>query len=54
MSRVLVTHLNVRAGPSTNTAIVTYYAPGQIINSGEEITFNEGRYWLKYTEASGN
>ena len=54
MSRVLATHLNVRAGPSTNTAIVAYYDPGQIINSGEEIIFNEGRYWLKYTGGSGN
>ena len=54
MSRVLATHLNVRAGPSTNTAIVAYYDPGQIINSGEEIIFNEGRYWLKYTGSSGH
>ena len=32
MSRVLVNHLNVRAGPSTNSAKVTCYDPGQIIN----------------------
>ena len=54
MSRVLVNHLNVRTGPSTNAAIVAHYDSGQTINSGEEIILNEGRYWLKYTGGSGN
>ena len=54
MSRVLVNHLRVRDGPSTNSPEVASYDSGQIINSGNLIIFNEGRYWLRYTSASGN
>ena len=35
MSRVLVNHLNVRAGPSTNSQKVAYYDAGQTINSAD-------------------
>ena len=48
MSRVLVNGLNVRAGPSTNSQKVAYYNTGQIINSGNLVEENEGRFWLRY------
>ena len=54
MSRVLVNGLNVRAGPSTSSAKVAHYDSGNIINSGNLIVQNEGRYWLRYTGGSGN
>ena len=37
MSRVLVNHLNVRAGPSTNSQKVAYYDAGQNIQEVQEI-----------------
>ena len=54
MSRVLVNHLNVRAGPSTNSQKVAYYDAGQTINSADLLIENEGRIWLRYTGGSGN
>ena len=54
MSRVLVNSLNVRAGPSTSTQKVAHYDAGQVINSGDLIIQNEGKYWLRYTGGSGN
>ena len=54
MSRVLVNHLRVRAGPSTNTEEVDYYDAGQVIYSCDGLIINEGRFWLRYTGNSGN
>ena len=54
MSKVLVNSLNVRVGPSTSTEKVAHYDAGQIINSGDLIIQNEGKYWLRYTGGSGN
>lgn len=54
MSKVLVDSLCVRSGPSTSSAKVAHYDTGDIINSGNLIVQNEGRYWLRYTGGSGN
>ena len=54
MSKVLVNGLNVRAGPSTNSQIVAHYDEGEIINSGNLVEENEGRFWLRYKGGSGN
>ena len=54
MSTVLIDHLNARTGPSTGSETVAYYDKGQVINSGDLIIQNEGKYWLRYTGGSGN
>ena len=52
MSEVLVSNLNVRAEPSTNSESLAKYDKGEIINSGEILISNEGRIWLRYTAVS--
>ena len=54
MSIVLVDGLNVRAGPSAGSEKVAQYNSGQIIKSGNLLTLNENRIWLRYTASSGN
>ena len=54
MSKVLVSHLNVRTGPSVGSQKVAYYDAGQIIKSGDLLIENEERIWLRYTGGSGN
>ena len=54
MLKVLVNGLNVRTGPSTNSQIVAHYDEGEIINSGNLVVENEGRFWLRYKGGSGN
>ena len=53
MSRILVNRLRVRDQPSLNSRVLDYYDSGDIIRSGSQIIFNEGRWWLKYTSSSG-
>jgi len=54
MSKVLVNGLSIREGPSTNSQKVGKYDEGEIINSGNLVEENEGRFWLRYKGGSGN
>ncbi len=54
MSRVLVNSLKIRTEPSINSQVLDKYNSGEVIKSGDQLIFNEGRYWLRYTGGSGN
>ena len=45
-------HVNVRAGPSTQTDSVAQYHPGEHVNYDGKV-ISEGRQWLTYTGKSG-
>ena len=45
-------HVNVRAGPSTQTASVAQYHPGEHVNY-DQVVYSEGRKWLSYQAGSG-